>query len=151
VYPLKSVHVLPTRWSAGSQILQRVKPTVTVLARARSNLLDWTIYSLIVTRQRLGKHDPAVKKNLLEASFSVRAVSHERKIGDCYLPERFVDKDICNALKRHEHPSQQRYKQHPFPKLNYYNNFLYSVCLSAPRAFLLIWSVHLVQRGHLHS
>jgi hypothetical protein len=39
----------------------------------------------IVTRQRLGKHVPAAKGELLEASFSMRSVTYQRKIGDYFV------------------------------------------------------------------
>jgi hypothetical protein len=42
----------------------------------------WVYVIPIVVRQRLVKHVPAAMKYLLEASFSVRSVSHERKVRD---------------------------------------------------------------------
>jgi hypothetical protein len=39
-------------------------------------------HPLIVTRQRLGKHVPAAKVALLEASFYMRPVTYQSKIGE---------------------------------------------------------------------
>jgi hypothetical protein len=55
-----------------------------VLVRASSNILNWTVYPLIVARQR---HDI---QELLETSFSMRSVSYQRKVGDQFLRELIV-------------------------------------------------------------
>jgi hypothetical protein len=40
---------------------------------------------LTVARQRLGKHVPAAKEKLLQASFSMRSVRYRRKVRDWFL------------------------------------------------------------------
>jgi hypothetical protein len=51
---------------------------------------------LIVARQRFGKHASAAintratTEELLDVSFSMRAVSYKRKVGDLFFPELLV-------------------------------------------------------------
>jgi hypothetical protein len=53
-------------------------------------------YTPIVARQRLGKNVTAATntqasiEELLDASFSIRAVSYQRKVGDYFFPELLV-------------------------------------------------------------
>jgi hypothetical protein len=53
------------------------------------------VYPLIVARQRLGKHVLAAthikeKIELLDASFSMRSVPYQRKLGGYFFPELLV-------------------------------------------------------------
>jgi hypothetical protein len=64
------VYAPPKRWSEGSASLSwDLEPRITVLARVSSNLLDWTVYPLTVSRQQLAKHAPATKKNCRRRRF----------------------------------------------------------------------------------
>jgi hypothetical protein len=62
----------------------------------RSPCCLYVYLPLIVARQRLGKHFPAATntyattEELLEASFSIRSVSYQRKEGDYFFPELLV-------------------------------------------------------------
>jgi hypothetical protein len=54
------------------------------------------VYSFIVAEQRLGKNvtaatnTHATKEELLDALFSMRSVSYQRKVGDYFFPELLV-------------------------------------------------------------
>jgi hypothetical protein len=64
------VHVPPKQWPEDSGSLPwNSEPTITVLARTSSNLLNWTMYFLIVFRQRLGIHVPAATNNCWRRRF----------------------------------------------------------------------------------
>jgi hypothetical protein len=65
----------------------------------------------LAVRQRLGKNDTAATntyitiEELLDASFSMRSVSYQRKIGDWFFPELliliivYLELDgVCNML-----------------------------------------------------
>jgi hypothetical protein len=53
------------------------------------------VYPILVARQRLGKHVTAATNThltieLLDASFSMRLMAHQKKVGYYFFPELFV-------------------------------------------------------------
>jgi hypothetical protein len=61
------------------------------------------MYTLIVARQRLGKHFPramntlVTMEELLDASFSMGSVSYQSKVGYLFFPELLVSLVISRA------------------------------------------------------
>jgi hypothetical protein len=78
-----------------------------------------SMHPLIVFRQLLRKYFPLARKELLGTLFSMRSMSHQRKVGYQFFPELLVSRnEILSVADSTSNTILEQYKLHTFRDLD---------------------------------